>query len=323
MAGDSRPHFIQDALGFYTTSYGPFILRSAFQPIFSQDASGRLTIEAFEALIRASRDGRPVAPYQFFSMVEPEDAVTIDTLCRELHILNMGVLNRQKARLFINFNPALFDAVANIGAEIDRMVEITLSAGLMPSRIVCEITEQGSGDKAVLDRLVGGLRARHFKIAVDDFGADDSDIQRVTDLNPDILKFDAEWVRRFTETAPGMALLKLSVQQFIDRGITVLFEGLEEEHQITFCNEIGVQLMQGYALARPEIVPTTFGERFPETGKKAEASGNIHKLDAAPLIPPLHMPSASGSKGHGNAAPAVESKQSFGRRRVAFGKRTI
>jgi EAL domain-containing protein (putative c-di-GMP-specific phosphodiesterase class I) len=44
--------------------------------------------------------------------------------------------------------------------------------------------------------------ARLFKIAVDDFGADDSDIQRVTDLNPDILKFDAEWVRRFTETRP-------------------------------------------------------------------------------------------------------------------------
>jgi hypothetical protein len=29
-----------------------------------------------------------------------------------------------------------------------------------------------------------------------------------------------------------MALLKLSVQQFIERGITVLFEGLEEEHQV-------------------------------------------------------------------------------------------
>jgi EAL domain-containing protein (putative c-di-GMP-specific phosphodiesterase class I) len=209
-----------------------FVLRSAFQPIFSQDANGRLTIEAFEALIRANRNGQPVSPYQFFSRVDPEDAVTIDTLCRELHILNMGVLGRKKARLFINFNPALFDAVADIDAEIDRMVEITLRAGLNPSRIVCEITEQGSGDKSVLDKLVSGLRARLFKIAVDDFGADDSDIQRVTDLNPDILKFDAEWVRRFTETRPGMALLKLSVQQFIERGITVLFEGLEEEHQV-------------------------------------------------------------------------------------------
>jgi EAL domain-containing protein (putative c-di-GMP-specific phosphodiesterase class I) len=132
-------------LGFYTTSYGPFVLRSAFQPIFSQNANGRLTIEAFEALIRAKQ------------------AVTIDTLCRELHILNMGVLGRRKAKLFINFNPALFDAVTDIDAEIDRMVEVTLRAGLNPSRIVCEITEQGSGDKSVLDKLVSGLRCTAFQ----------------------------------------------------------------------------------------------------------------------------------------------------------------
>ncbi len=57
MTGASRPHFIQDDRGFYTTSYGPFVLRSAFQPIFSQNDQGHLTIEAFEALIRASQGG--------------------------------------------------------------------------------------------------------------------------------------------------------------------------------------------------------------------------------------------------------------------------
>ena len=135
---------------------------------------------------------------------------------------------------------------------------------MRPGRIVCEITEQGSGNENVLNRLVGGLRSRLFKIAVDDFGADDSDSKRVDDLRPDVLKFDAAWVRRFTETSAGMGLLKLMVAQFIERGITVLFEGLEEEHQIEFCQTIGVQLMQGYALARPEIVPRTFDDRFPE-----------------------------------------------------------
>ena len=264
MAGQREPHFLQDDRGFYTTSYGPFVLRSAFQPIFSQNEQGHLTIEAFEALIRAQQNGKPVSPPRFFSMVEKADAVTVDTLCRELHILNMGKLGRRKARLFINFNPGLFDDIDNIDAEVDRMVDVAVKAGLRPGRIVCEITEQGSGNEAVLNRLVGGLRSRLFKIAVDDFGADDSDSKRVDDLKPDVLKFDAAWVRRFTETSAGMGLLKLMVAQFIERGITVLFEGLEEDHQIEFCQKIGVQLMQGYALARPEIVPRTFDDRFPE-----------------------------------------------------------
>jgi len=264
MAGQREPHFLQDNRGFYTTSYGPFVLRSAFQPIFSQNEQGHLTIEAFEALIRAQQDGKPVSPPRFFSMVEKADALAVDTLCRELHILNMGKLGRRKARLFINFNPGLFDEIGSIDTEVDRMVDVTIKAGLRPGRIVCEITEQGSGNEEVLNRLVDGLRSRLFRIAVDDYGADDSDSKRVNDLKPDVLKFDAAWVRRFTETSAGMGLLKLMVAQFIERGITVLFEGLEEDHQIEFCQTIGVQLMQGYALARPEIVPRTFDDRFPE-----------------------------------------------------------
>lgn len=264
MPGRRDPHFLQDDRGFYTTSYGPFVLRSAFQPIFSQDRQGHLTIEAFEALIRPQRDGKPVSPGHFFSLVENDDALAVDRLCRELHILNMGKLGRRKARLFINFNPGLFDAIADIDAEIDQMVNVAIKAGLRPGRIVCEITEQGSGDEAVLHRLVAGLRARLFKIAVDDFGADDSDSRRVDELDPDFIKFDAAWVRRFTETSAGKGLLKLMVERFTARGITVLFEGLEEDHQIEVCQQIGVSLMQGYALARPEIVPSTFDDRFPE-----------------------------------------------------------
>lgn len=177
--------------------------------------------------------------------------------------------------------------------------------------IVCEITEQGSGNKSVLDRLVSRLRARMFKIAVDDFGADDSDIQRVTELQPDILKFDAAWVRRFTETSEGMALLKLMVDQFIQQGITVLFEGLEENHQVEFCNRIGVQLMQGYALAQPEIVPTTFAERFPETPETRQDSREHRPASATTIANP-----------DATAAPAAPPPASRPHRAASFGKRT-
>ncbi|AKH99458.1 EAL domain-containing protein [Hoeflea sp. IMCC20628] len=311
MPGRREPHFLQDDRGFYATSYGPFVLRSAFQPIFSQNEEGHLTIEAFEALIRAQRDGKPVSPGHFFSLVEKSDAVAVDTLCRELHILNMGKLNRKKARLFINFNPGLFDAVADIDAEVDRMVDITVRAGLRPGRIVCEITEQGSGDEDVLNRLVEGLRSRLFRIAVDDFGADDSDSKRVDDLNPDVLKFDAAWVRRFTETSAGMGLLKLMVEQFLARGITVLFEGLEEDHQVEFCQQIGVPLMQGYALARPEIVPRTFDDRFPEpeTSQMGDVTHRQASLTTQGAKPPVY-------------AEAVSQRPYLPPRTATFGKRS-
>lgn len=310
MPGRRESHFLQDDRGFYTTSYGPFVLRSAFQPIFSQNDQGHLTIEAFEALIRAQQDGKPVSPYDFFSKIEQADAVTVDTLCRELHILNMGKLGRRKARLFINFNPGLFDQVADIDAEVDRMVDVTIRAGLRPGRIVCEITEQGSGDDEALQRLVTGLRSRLFKIAVDDYGADDSDSKRVNELKPDVIKFDAAWVSRFTETSAGQGLLKLMVEQFIERGITVLFEGLEEDHQIEFCQTIGVQLMQGYALARPVIVPATFDDRFPDPDMSQISDQTARPRET--LGQPNLVPQ------QGDIAPRAHAP----RRAAAFGKRT-
>lgn len=267
MAERRSVQFIEDDRGGLTTSYGPYVLMTAFQPIFSQDEAGHLTIEAFEALIRPERDREPVSPLHFFSMVEPSDALYIDTLCHELHIRNMGLMGRVSARLFVNFNPSLYTSIAEIDREVEHMSEVAANAGLRPSRIVCEITEQMSDDAEMLTALVRRLRANMFKIAIDDYGADDSDIARVDRLKPDFIKFDAAWVRRFTETPAGQGLLGLMVRQFVDRGIQCLFEGLEEEHQIAFCQEIGVTLMQGYALARPEKAPTTFDVRFPEAAE--------------------------------------------------------
>lgn len=256
--------FIEDDRGALTTSYGPYMLRTAFQPIFSQDKAGHFVIEAFEALIRAERDRQPVSPMHFFSIVEPDDALYVDTLCHELHLRNMGRMGRASARLFVNFNPGLYTTIPDIDREVEHMSVVTAEAGLRPSRVVCEITEQVSEDDETLAALVRRLRANMFKIAVDDFGAEDSDIARVDRLKPDVIKFDAAWVRRFTETPAGQSLLALLVRQFVERDILCLFEGLEEEHQIEFCQEIGVKLMQGYALARPELAPTTFDLRFPE-----------------------------------------------------------
>jgi len=109
-----------------------------------------------------------------------------------------------------------------------------------------------------------------------------------------------------------MGLLKLMVEQFIERGITVLFEGLEEDHQVEFCQKIGVQLMQGYALARPEIVPRTFDDRFPEP----------ELTQVGDLVRPAHT---SAPRYYGPAA-APESDFSpravAPRRTAAFGKRT-
>jgi len=244
---------VRDADGSFSASYGPFILRTGLQPIFSQNARGGLKLEAFEALIRPFKNGAPASPAQFFSMVQKVDARDVERLCRRLHLANMGAAGPGETLLFLNFDPQLFPSYSEMLSDAEALARDVLEAGLHTQQVVCEITEKEASGRSLLSSLVEALREHHFKIAIDDYGADDSDLERVTLLKPDIVKFDALWVQRYLETTAGFALLRTMVRQFRENGIMTLFEGLEEHWQVAACRELGVRLLQGFVLARPEL----------------------------------------------------------------------
>lgn len=252
--------------GSYTAVYGPFRLRSAFQPIFRRYEGDALRLHAFEGLIRAGKGGVRCSPIDFFAAVAVEDRTAIDALCRELHLRNVGQLNRPDAAIFLNFDPSLFDNAVKTAAEAGRVEEIAYTIGLSPEKVVCEITEKSAANRTALLAVVEDLRARGFRIAVDDYGAEDSDQERIQLLRPDIVKYDGTWVLRYMERPSGVDLLRHSTARFRDRGITVLFEGLEQPWHVDLAQSLRVDLMQGYALAKPEELPTRFNALFPPAG---------------------------------------------------------
>ncbi len=167
-------------------------------------------------------------------------------------------------------------------------------AGIHPSRIVCELTEQTSGGRATLHFFVEMLRAHGFRIAVDDYGVDDSDMARIDELRPEIVKFDARWISRRMLSGPGFALLETMVSTFARRGIATVFEGLEETWQIELAERCGASMVQGFVLARPELAPTGFSvfSRSPGVaivGEDATAPDRAPAPLSAPA-PRLHQP---------------------------------
>lgn len=296
--------------GSWTASYGPFTLHSALQPIFSQDAEGYLEIQAFEGLIRPTRAGDPVRPAEFFPQVAREDSAMIDSLCRTLHIFNTGAMRRRNARLFVNFHPGLFITNADIRREGELIKLAAREAGMTPDRIVCEITQKEDDSHDMLAQFVGELRQHGFRIAIDEYGADERDADRLKLMRPDFVKFEADWVKDFLENSAGSALLRHMVRTFREQGILTIFEGLEDLRQVDICRTLEVPLLQGYALARPQIAPTTFNEEFPESLIPAptalKSSSDLERYN-----PDVHMPKA-----------AMPTYNPVARRSATFGKRT-
>lgn len=238
-------------------TWAPFVLRSAFQPLYGLEG-GRLSIVAFEALLRPFRDGAPLAPLDFLRDLDGSDRVVMENLLHRLHLLNAAAFLPAAAQIFVNLDPSVFIDHAVADDAIHKM-RVTLSeTGIDPHRVVCEITEKRAVSQDVLFSIAALLRASGFRIAVDDFGADDSDMGRIRDLHPDIVKFDADWIARMIGTGPGLALLTKLVESFEGQGIRTVFEGIEDSWQIELAEKSGVSMMQGFALARPEIVPGTF-----------------------------------------------------------------
>ena len=292
-------HIIRQDDGSATGMWGVFALHSAFQPIFAFE-DGKLSVVAFEGLIRPFRDGEPISPGEFFSIVSADDRLAVETLTRTLHLLNAAVFLPSETSVFVNFDPSVFTERAIAEAALRDMRLVLHEAGIDPCRVVCEVTEQKTASGEALGSFVEALRLSGFRIAVDDFGADESDMQRIRELRPDIVKFDAQWIGRLMESGPGFDLLSEMVERFEAQGIRTVFEGIQESRQLELAEQSGASMVQGFILARPKIVPETFSGLQQPSEVGAPSEETPQPQEAAP----------EKAKGHRTRKGAA-----FGRRR--------
>lgn len=183
----------------------------------------------------------------------------VETLTRTLHLLNAAVCLPRDTSLFINFDPSVFTARPIADGALRDMRLVLHEAGIDPRRVVCEVTEQRSASQEALFSFVASLKSNGFRIAVDDYGAEDSDMSRIKDLQP-----RHRQVRRDVDyPADGIGgglrlLLTAMVANFAEQGIQTVFEGIEESWQLDLAEKSGASMVQGYALAKPEIYPAIY-----------------------------------------------------------------
>lgn len=248
-----------DEIGIEYGVIGDYRLRSAYQPIFAP-RGGFLVPVAVEALVEPYRAGKPVAPSAFFEELAPGDRLFGETMCRVLHLRNFRNLGVPGLDLFFNYNPQINDHAGRALAQIRLMSMHLGELEIRPGKLVCEITEQAAPDDAVLARLVHEMRRNGIRIAVDDFGAGHSTAERMSLVEPDIVKLDGTWFAQLCRHAEAEQLFRPLVATLHARSIKVLVEGIETSHHLRIALDGGVDLLQGFHLARPALVGTFFDE---------------------------------------------------------------
>jgi EAL domain-containing protein (putative c-di-GMP-specific phosphodiesterase class I) len=88
-------------------------------------------------------------------------------------------------------------------------------------------------------------------LAADDFGTGLNNLELIEFMSPDIVKLDREVISGIDHIIEKQENVKNLVQVFHSKDIMVVAEGIEEKEEFEYLLGLGVDLYQGYYLARP------------------------------------------------------------------------
>jgi len=221
---------------------------SLLQPMFTA-RGGKMA--ATEALFRGlDEHGGMIAPGFMFDLARRARMMfQTDLAARRSAVNTAAAAGLQDLKLFINFNPSsIYDPAYCLRTTISAVREL----GYQPANIVFEVTE--SDRVTNLDHLKGILtfyRRSGFKIALDDVGAGYSGLNLLRDLRPDYLKVDMHLVRDIDTDAFRQSIVNHIIGIARENSIQVIAEGIETEAEKAHLVGAGVDLLQGFLLAKP------------------------------------------------------------------------
>jgi EAL domain-containing protein (putative c-di-GMP-specific phosphodiesterase class I) len=219
-----------------------------FQPIVCV-ASGYII--GYEALARQYNEkGQIISAGELFSSrdIPAEQLMEWDRTIRRQALQRFSQLN-YNGYLTLNISAAWIDYVSDINSlpTIQMIDELNIDR----SRIIIEITES-KGDLDKLTEVVRIYRKHGLKVAIDDFGAGFSQLERVMAILPDIIKLDMQLFQKATKGGIASDIVHLLTRLGKRTGCRIVCEGVETDNEFLFGLNCGAQYMQGYLFSPAE-----------------------------------------------------------------------
>jgi EAL domain-containing protein (putative c-di-GMP-specific phosphodiesterase class I) len=230
----------------------------AFQPIVDVVAG---TVYAYEALVRGpAGEGAQT----ILGGVTDENRYAFDQQCRvkALELATKLGIGRDGSMLSINFLPrAVYEPRACIRLTLETAAKLSFPL----DKLMFEFTENEIIDTEHVRNIVREYRAMGFKIAIDDFGAGYAGLALLTRIEPDVVKIDMELVRNIDRDDRKRKVVTHTLAMLRDLGIVPLCEGVETREELNVLAELGVALIQGYLIAKPQFEALPLAQMTPAT----------------------------------------------------------
>jgi EAL domain-containing protein (putative c-di-GMP-specific phosphodiesterase class I)/GGDEF domain-containing protein len=199
-------------------------------------------IFGYEALARGQmRTLR--SPEVMFDVAAEADLIwELSRLCRARALEGMDTRLGPGQLLFLNVDPHDFADPAFTEQEVTD-----------PSRVVIEITERTAiKDYPKFRERLKSFRAMGYRFAVDDAGSGYAGLGSIANLEPDFIKLDISLINAIDTNFIKQNLVQTMVRFADDHNAMVIAEGVERAEEFKTVQELGVHLVQGFFLHRPQ-----------------------------------------------------------------------
>lgn len=223
------------------------------QPLVSMN---RKSLLGYEALARAINpySGELIPPFTLFAMCEDLWTLTrLDRACRRKALETFAPISRADRSLLLSVN---IDAAIINHDSINHGLTGKMAAeyGIPTNNVILEIIESKAGSDKALSTFVEKARKRGFLIALDDIGTGHSNLDRIPELKPDIIKIDRSLIEDIHKKFHNLEVTRSLVSLADRTGTLPLAEGIEKVEEALTLMSIGIDVFQGYYFGKPAPV---------------------------------------------------------------------
>lgn len=231
-------HIIHDALK--NSKLVPF-----FQGIYSEKES---KISTYEVLARIKHKDGFYLPHEFLETAKLSGMLV--KITKVMISKSFAFMSKESCRFSINITEQ--DLEQNF--LLKYLNKYAQKYNVAKSRVTLEILEDissYSGKNHVLQLL--DLKKAGYKIAIDDFGTQYSNFERLLDLNIDYIKLDAKYIKHIDKDEKSQDIVK-SITMFAKKNnIPCIAEYVHNKQVAKKVKSMGIQYSQGYYYSKPNL----------------------------------------------------------------------
>ena len=204
-------------------------------------------IRKYEALVRIIKNDVVITPYQFLQTAK---------LSGMLPDITKIMINKSFAVMASNdfsFSLNITEDDLDLDYLSDYLQEKSREYNISPKRVILEILEgMSSTGKRDHIRQLNALKRAGYMLAIDDFGAEYSNFERVLDLDIDFLKIDARYIKDIDINNKSYEITRAIVYFAKNAKIPCIAEFVHSENVQKIIEELGIEYSQGYLFSEPK-----------------------------------------------------------------------